>query len=76
MNGQPSLDDVLASVCLAVSLFAASLIPFFLLVEVEHLVPRCVRDLPGTASEMSRDAAVTAAALLLLLSAPTAEVNR
>lgn len=69
MTGQPSLNDVLAVVCLAVSLFAASLIPFFLLVEVEHLVPRFVRELPDTVREASREAALTTAALLLLLTA-------
>ncbi|MGW5477618.1 hypothetical protein [Streptomyces sp. NPDC004008] len=62
-----SLRDVLAAFFLAVSLFAASLIPFFLFVEVEHLAPRFVRELPATAREAYATTAVSAAALLMLL---------
>lgn len=70
MNGQTSGADVAACVSLAISLFAGSLIPFFLLVDVEHLVPRVVRELPGAAREQARQAALSAAALLLILTAP------
>jgi hypothetical protein len=70
-----SLRDVFAAFFVATSLFAASLIPFFLLVDLEHLAPRFVRELPGTVREVSREAAVSAAALLMLLTA-SPEVSR
>jgi Flp pilus assembly protein protease CpaA len=65
-----SSTDVLACVLLAISLFAASLVPWLLLVNAEHLTPAWMRELPAKASELRRDAALSAAALLLLLSAP------
>lgn len=58
MTCQTTAPEVVACLFLAVGLFAGSLIPFFLLVEAEHLTPRCVRQLP-----------VTTAALLMLLTA-------
>ena len=47
---------VLAMVCLATAIYAASMVPFLLLVDADHLTPACLRRLP-----------LTAAALLLLL---------
>jgi hypothetical protein len=55
---------VLACIGIGVGSFALPLPVFFRLARAEHLTPRCVRDLP-----------VTAAVLLMLLSAPT-EVTR
>jgi hypothetical protein len=74
----PDVVDALAdmsveqAVCLSVALFSGSLVPFFLLinVEAEHLVPRAVRELPARAREMQRKAALSAAVLLLILTAP------
>lgn len=37
-------------VCLAVALYAASMVPFLLLVGVDHLTPACLRRLPLTAA--------------------------
>lgn len=54
-----SSTDVAACVSLAICLFAGSLVPFFLLVEAEHLTPRWLRNAP-----------LTAAAVLLVLTAP------
>ncbi|WP_393075086.1 hypothetical protein [Streptomyces sp. LN704] len=54
-----SPSDVLACTCLAAALFSGSLIPFFLLVEAEHLTPRWLRDAP-----------LSLAAALLVLTAP------
>lgn len=70
MIGQTTASDVVAAVLLAIAVFGASLVPFFLFVEAEHLTPAWVRDLPAKASEMRRDAALSAAALLLILTAP------
>ncbi|MFE2967496.1 hypothetical protein ACFXKC_28260 [Streptomyces sp. NPDC059340] len=70
MTCQTSAGDVFACLLLAIGLFAGSLIPFFLLVEAEHLTPGWVRELPAKAREMRRDAALSAAALLLILTAP------
>jgi hypothetical protein len=50
------------------------LVPFFLLVDAEHLVPRVVRELPDVVRPLLRDAAVSATALLLFFN--TAEVTR
>lgn len=47
---------ILAWACLAASLYAASLVPFLLLVDADHLTPRALRELP-----------LTTAAFLLLL---------
>lgn len=47
---------VLAFVCGSVALYAASMVPFLLLVDADHLTPACLRRLP-----------VTAAAVLLIL---------
>jgi hypothetical protein len=41
---QTSADDVAACVLLATGIFATSLVPFFLLVEAEHLTPLWVRE--------------------------------
>ena len=80
MAGQTSTADVAACVLLAIGLFAGSLVPFFLLVEAEHLVPRVLResDVPGRvllhllqARDRARTAAVDALlGLLLLLNSP------
>jgi hypothetical protein len=61
---QSSADDVFACLLLAVGVFSASLVPFFLLVNSDHLTPKCLRQAP-----------LTAAALLMLL-APTPEATR
>ncbi|MEV3857788.1 hypothetical protein AB0J38_26115 [Streptomyces sp. NPDC050095] len=60
-----------AAICLAVSAYAASLVPFFLLVDAEHLLPRSVRTAPAAARAAVERAALTVAALLLILTAPT-----
>jgi hypothetical protein len=60
-----------AAICLATSAYAASLVPFFLLVDAEHLVPHAVREAPETARAAAERAALTATALLLILTAPT-----
>lgn len=65
-----------SAVCLAVSLFAGSLVPFFLLVDVDRLMPRIVRDLPDVVRPLARDAAVSLAALCMLLDPTTTEVSR
>jgi hypothetical protein len=70
MTGSTSASDVVAAVFLAVALFAGSLVPWLLLVNAEHLLPRAVRELPAKATEMRRDAALSGAALLLILTAP------
>lgn len=70
MTGQTTGAEVAACIFLAVGIFGTSLIPFFLLVDVEHLVPRVVRELPAAVCGMARGAAVSVAALLLILSAP------
>jgi hypothetical protein len=57
---QSSADDVFACLLLAVGLFGTSLVPFFLLVNSDHLTPKCLRQAP-----------LSAAALLMLLTAPT-----
>jgi len=62
-----STSDVAACVSLAVGLFGASLVPFFLLVDAEHLVPRAVRELPAAAWALVRDVCLDTAALVLLL---------
>lgn len=53
---------VLAYACGATALYAASLIPFLLLVDADHLTPAWVRHLPTTL----RHAALTTAALYLI----------
>ncbi|MGW6481267.1 hypothetical protein ACWGDS_25800 [Streptomyces sp. NPDC055059] len=58
-----------AAICLSVSAYAASLVPFLLLVDAEHLTPRVVREAPASARAAVERAALTTAALLLLLSA-------
>jgi hypothetical protein len=67
-----SAQDWAAAFLLAVSLFAGSLVPFLLLVDADHLTPRWLRGVPAMARRSAREAALTAAALLLLLSAPEA----
>jgi hypothetical protein len=58
------------AVFLAAGLFGTSLVPFFLFVEADRLTPVWVSELPAQAVEMRRQAALTAAALLLILTAP------
>jgi hypothetical protein len=67
---QTSAADVIACLLLAIGLFASSLIPFFLLVEAEHLAPRFVREPRVVARELKADAAWSVAALLVLLATP------
>ncbi|MFG3170631.1 hypothetical protein [Streptomyces sp. NPDC048200] len=58
------------AVLLAIALFSGSLVPFFLLVEAEHLTPRWLRDAPQSlapARTAVRDAVLDTAALVLLL---------
>jgi hypothetical protein len=67
---QTSATEVVACVSLAVSLFAASLVPFFLLVDADwpDLDPRpLARAVGARAGALLRDAAVSVAALLALL---------
>ena len=70
MSCHTSGSDVAACVSLAIGLFSASLIPFFLLINAEHLVPRVVRESPAAARAAAERAALSAAALLLILTAP------
>jgi hypothetical protein len=44
--------SVAAMVCLAVALYAASMFPFLLLANVDHLTPRVVRRLPLTVAAL------------------------
>ena len=53
----------------------AACVPFFLLVDLEHLAPRVVREAPATARAAAEHAALTAAVVLLLLSAPEGAVR-
>lgn len=66
-----STADVLACVLIAVALFAAGLVPWLLLVDAEHLLPRVVREAPAVCRAAAESAGLSAAALLLLLTAPT-----
>lgn len=59
-----------AAICLGVSAYAAGLVPFLLLVNAEHLTPRCLREAPAYARAAIQRAALVTAALVLLLSAP------
>lgn len=68
---QTSPSDVLACVLISVSLFAAGLVPWLLLVNAEHLLPRVVREAPAACRVAAESAGLSAAALLLLLTAPT-----
>jgi hypothetical protein len=79
VTGQTSGAEVAACVSLAIGLFSASLVPFFLLVEAEHLTPRWLResDIPERvllllvqACGRVRLVAVDALLGLLLLTAP------
>ena len=54
---------VLAVVCLATSIYAASLVPFLLLVNAEHLTPAWLRRIPAHLHALP----LTVAALLLIL---------
>ncbi|MFF4552779.1 hypothetical protein [Streptomyces sp. NPDC001422] len=59
-----------SAVLLAIGLFSGSLIPFFLLVEAEHLTPRWLRNAPQSLAPVrtaARDAVLDLAALLVLL---------
>jgi hypothetical protein len=66
-----SAQEWTAAFLLAVSLFAGSLVPFLLLVDADHLTPRWLRNAPAASGRAIREAALTAAALLLLLTAPS-----
>lgn len=70
MTGQTTTRDIAACISVAICLFGASLVPFFLLVGAEHLVPRPVRQAPAAARAAADRAALSAAALLLILTAP------
>ncbi|MFE9127007.1 hypothetical protein ACFYOF_16580 [Streptomyces sp. NPDC007148] len=70
MIGETSAREVLTCVFFAITLFSGSLVPFFLFVEAEHFLPRAVRELPDKARVLRDEAALTAAVLLLLLTAP------
>ncbi|MFF7130326.1 hypothetical protein [Streptomyces sp. NPDC008240] len=82
-----SLSDWAAAFCAALSVCSAVTIPFVLWVDADYLLVadwEPVRDrvlvevtnARHAAHDIQRRLAVTAAALLLLLSAPTAEVTR
>lgn len=43
---------VAAMVCLAISIYAASVVPFLLLADADHLTPRVVRRLPLTVAAL------------------------
>lgn len=58
---------VLAFICLATSIYAASLIPFLLLVDADHFVPRCARTSARHTAHAVRHLPLTGAALLMLL---------
>lgn len=58
---------VLAWVCLATSIYAASLVPFLLLVDADHLTPRRVRTSARHTAHTLRHLPLTGAALLMLL---------
>ncbi|WP_055696544.1 hypothetical protein [Streptomyces silaceus] len=77
MADQTTTHDVLACVSLAVGVFGASLVPFLLLVDAEHLTPRWLREstvleraalTAANAVDRARLAAVKALLLLLRLS--------
>lgn len=80
MIGHESPDEIAACVSLATGVFAGSLVPFFLLVEAEHLTPRWLRESTAperaalamaNAADRARLAAVKALlAFLLRFSAP------
>ncbi|UDM00031.1 hypothetical protein [Streptomyces longhuiensis] len=59
-----------AAICLGISAYAAGLVPFLLLVDAEHLTPRVVREALASARAAVQRAALSTAALVLLLSAP------
>jgi len=67
VTGQTTASDIAAAVFIGVALFAAGLVPWLLLVDADHLLPRRVRELPTTARVAAGRAALTAAALLLVL---------
>lgn len=64
---QTTAREVAACIFLGVGLFGASLVPFFLLVEVENLTPRFVRELPAAARQVAQATALNTSALLMLL---------
>jgi hypothetical protein len=63
--------DVIVCVALAVALFSASLIPWLLLVNAEHLCPRRVRELPATVRKSAFQVALSGLALLFICTAPS-----
>lgn len=79
MIGHESPDEIAACVSLATGVFAASLVPFFLLVEAEHLTPRWLRESTAperavlavaNAADRARLAVLDALLFLLRLAAP------
>ncbi|MFJ4926902.1 hypothetical protein [Streptomyces sp. NPDC088736] len=67
---QTSPSDVLACFLFSVSLFAAGLVPWLLLVNAEHLLPRVVREAPAACRAAVDNAGLSLAAALLVLTAP------
>ncbi|MFD5697512.1 hypothetical protein [Streptomyces lasiicapitis] len=65
-----SASDIAAAICLAISAFAASLVPWLWWVNAEHLLPAWVRATPAAIRAAVEQAPLTFAATLLLLSAP------
>ena len=57
---------VLAWVCLATSIYAASLVPFLLLIDADHFTPAWLRATPAATTATLRTVPLTAAALLLI----------
>ncbi|MEV2249360.1 hypothetical protein AB0I94_02185 [Streptomyces sp. NPDC050147] len=79
MIGRESPAEIAACVSVAVGVFAGSLVPFFLLVEAEHLTPRWAResDVPtrvglavANAWDRARLAVIEGLLFLLRLAAP------
>jgi hypothetical protein len=66
VTGQATGSEVAACIFLAVGVFGASLVPWLLLVDAEHLTPRFVRELPTTCHKAACTALLNAAVLLLL----------
>lgn len=77
MIGTESPDEIAACVCLAIALFGASAVPFFLLLEERHLTPRWLRRAAARAWlvvllawDRARIAAIDGLLFLLRLAAP------
>jgi hypothetical protein len=72
MSHTHSPSEWAAYVSLAIGIYAASLIPFLLLVDAEHLTPRWLREAPDAARTAARQSALATAVLLMILTAPEA----